>query len=546
MRISLLQLNFHVGDLAGNAAKIIDAVQEQADQNIDLFVTSELALLGYPPKDLLLNQDLVRRSQETLAALAQTLKNDAPILVGNVEFNRTGRGKPLFNSCFLLEAGNILRSFHKKLLPNYDVFDEVRYFESSDEEQVLEFKGKRIGITICEDIWNDRVTEQSPLYRENPVESLRQENVDLLINLSSSPFAIRKQSIRENMLSGIAVAGKIPVIYVNQIGGNDDLVFDGRSCAFDEQGQLIARAKAFAEDSLIVDLQDPQSGRKEESLSEEEEIWNTLVLGTRDYLTKCGFHKAVLGLSGGIDSALTAVIAAEAIGAENVTGVLMPSPYSSQGSIDDSLKLAELSGIKTHRIPIAPMMEAFDKALAPVFEGYEADTTEENIQARIRGNLLMAMSNKHGALLLTTGNKSELSVGYCTIYGDMSGGLAVISDLPKMLVYRLCTWVNKAKGNLIPENIITKPPSAELRPDQTDQDNLPSYEILDAILRLYIEKHKSAEQIIAEGFDSEIVNKIVRLVRLAEFKRKQAAPGIKVTDQAFGTGWRMPVAAKRI
>lgn len=545
MRCSLLQLNFIVGDLAGNTAKIIDAVKSQSDQQIDLFLTSELALTGYPPKDLLLNRDFIRKTKEKMQELAEELKDHPPILVGNIEKNRQGQGKPLYNSSFLLHQGKIVRTFRKRLLPNYDVFDEVRYFETSQEPQVLELNGRRVGITICEDIWNDQVAEKKSLYLENPLKNIREEKIDLLINLSSSPFSINKQNIREDMLSAIASESSVPVLYVNQVGGNDDLVFDGRSCAFNQEGTLIGRAKGFEEDTLTVDLSSDKPGRIEKKLSDEEEIWDTLVLGTRDYLHKCGFKKAVLGLSGGIDSALTAVVAAAALGADNVTGVLMPSPYSSQGSIDDSLDLANRVGMQTITIPIQPMMDAFDQALAPSFEGEERGLAEENIQARIRGNLLMAMSNKKGALLLTTGNKSELAVGYCTIYGDMSGGLAVISDLPKMMVYKLSCWINKEMGELVPVNIIDKPPSAELRPDQTDQDSLPAYEVLDAILHLHIEKHQSAEQIIEKGFDEEVVRKILRLVTISEFKRKQAAPGIKVTDQAFGTGWRMPIAARR-
>ncbi len=546
MRICLLQLNFHVGDIEGNASKITKAVLQHKKDGIDLFVTSELAILGYPPKDLVLNQEMVQSSIDSIKRIAKKIKDCPPLLLGGVEFNKSGKGKPLFNSCYFLKEGHIVDTLQKTLLPNYDVFDEVRYFESAEKEQIIEFHGKKVGITICEDIWNDDPSQGVPLYQVNPVEGLKTKRIDLLINLSSSPFSMKKQALRESMLSGVAESNNCPVVYVNQVGGNDDLVFDGRSCAFDRKGHLIARAEAFKEENFVVDLHQPATNKISDSLSEEEEIWNALVLGTRDYINKCGFSKVVLGLSGGIDSAITAVIASKAIGAENVTGILMPSPYSSQGSIDDSIALSAKNRFPIQTIPIEGIMDSFEGALSSTFEGTPNDTTEENIQARIRGNILMAISNKHGSLLLTTGNKSELSVGYCTIYGDMSGGLAVISDIPKTWVYRLCRWVNETMGDLIPENIITKPPSAELKPDQTDQDNLPSYEMLDAVLHQYVEEHKSANQIIAQGFDSSTVHKIVHLVKISEFKRKQAAPGIKITDQAFGTGWRMPVAAKRI
>lgn len=544
MKICLLQLDYQIGDLCGNKDKIVSAVQTLKGQDIDLVLTSELALIGYPPKDILFNLAYINRVKTTVTEVAKELKGCPPLLLGAVDLNTSGQGKPLYNSVYHLEDGEVKHVFNKKLLPNYDVFDEMRYFESSGESQILNFKGKRIGITICKDIWNDAVVNKAPLYAQNPIEQLRQEKVDLILNLSASPFSIRKHDLRKRMFSQIAKTSQIPVIFINQVGGNDDLIFDGRSCGFDGNGCQLGEAAAFSEDQLIIDTEQKAFDQFPPQMAEEEEIWNALVTGTRDYVKKCGFSKVVLGLSGGIDSALTAVIAAYAVGPENVDVVLMPSRYSSQHSIDDSVDLAQRLNVRAHTIPINPVVEKLEASLAPVFEGYSVDSTEENIQARVRGNILMAISNKHRSLLLTTGNKSELSVGYCTIYGDMSGGLAVISDLPKTIVYRLSRWINKNFNHPIPEHIITKAPSAELRPDQKDQDSLPPYDILDQILYYHIEKHWSQDQIIEKGFDADTVKRIVHLVKISEFKRMQAAPGIKVTDKAFGSGWRMPVSSK--
>lgn len=403
----------------------------------------------------------------------------------------------------------------------------------------------KIGVTICEDIWNDKDFWEIRRYDNDPIETLLAEGINCIVNLSASPFTVGKQRVRESMLSNTARKYKIPVLYVNQVGGNDELVFDGRSCAFDATGRLIAKGKPFTEDIIIVDLNSYSGVISNDDFTPEAEAWNALVCGTRDYIRKCGFKKVVLGLSGGIDSSLTATVAVEAIGKENVLGVLMPSPYSSKGSIDDSLELAKNLGIKTIIIPIEEIMKSYQLSLKEAFAGYKEDVTEENIQSRIRGNLLMAISNKYGALLLTTGNKSELAVGYCTIYGDMSGGLAVIGDVPKTMVYRIAKWLNKVKGNIIPQTIIDKAPSAELRPNQTDQDSLPPYDVLDEILFRHIELHKSKDEIIEEGFEKETVARVLKLVEKAEFKRKQAAPCIKITDRAFGTGWRIPIACKR-
>lgn len=546
MKIAVLQINLIVGDLEGNSNKIIEAVKNLAASKIDLFITSELAITGYPPRDLLLNKAFINKSWRIAEGMSKELSSYPPLLLGIAEPNSSGEGKPLYNSAVLLKDGKISEIFRKTLLPTYDVFDEYRYFEPANSSGILDIAGKKIGVTICEDVWNDRDCAPLRLYRLDPLEKLSSTGIDYLINLSASPFFVGKQKIREDMLGGISRKYKIPLIYTNQIGGNDDLVFDGRSCAFANDGRLIARARAFKEDQLIIDLTSLEGEINYDCLSPEEDAWFALVTGTRDYVNKCGFKKVILGLSGGIDSALTAAIAVEAVGKKNVFGVLMPSPYSSRGSIADSLELANNLGFKTLRLPIQEAMKVFSKILRPAFKEYKPDISEENIQSRIRGNILMAISNKYGALLLTTGNKSELAVGYCTIYGDMSGGLAVIADVSKTMVYRIAKWLNQAKGKIIPQESINKVPSAELRPNQTDQDTLPPYDLLDQILYNYIELHKSGDEIINLGFKREVVLKVLDLVKRAEFKRKQAAPGIKITDCAFGTGWRMPIASQYI
>jgi len=547
MRIALLQLNQIVGDLEGNSKRIENAAKTACAQHADLVVTPELSLLGYPPRDLLLSESFIKHSLEILEKLASQLYAVPMVLVGVAKPNQNIVGRPLFNSMALLHKGKVQQFYHKLLLPTYDVFDEDRYFEAASNPQILTTPGITCGISICEDIWNDTDFWQHRRYHHDPISELVQGGAQCIINMSASPFTVGKQEIRQSMLSAIAAKYQTPLLYVNQVGGNDDLVFDGRSCAFDNTGKLIARGYGFKEDIVIVDISNhTQSGIVEQDdFTEESEIWNALVLGTKDYAHKCGFSKVMLGLSGGIDSAITAAIAVDAFGKENVLGVLMPSPYSSQGSIDDSLQLAKQLGMRTVTLPINDIMNTFDSTLQEVFANSVPDTTEENIQARIRGNLLMALSNKFHSLLLTTGNKSELSVGYCTIYGDMSGGLAVISDVPKTMIYRLARWLNSQRQKtIIPESILTKPPSAELKLNQKDQDNLPDYDTLDKILEMHIEHHKSASQIAAAGFQPSIVSKVLTLVKNAEFKRKQAAPGIKVTDRAFGTGWRMPIAGK--
>ncbi|GAB6127241.1 NAD+ synthase [Humidesulfovibrio idahonensis] len=559
MRVGLLQLNPVVGDLPGNAARIEAAYTSAVERGAELCVTPELALTGYPPRDMLLYQGFAAAAQgeaERLAARLFSKHPEGPALVlGCPEQNRTGQGKALFNAAFWCENGCIRRTIRKSLLPTYDVFDEARYFEPGKAEAgsgVVEYRGRALAVTICEDLWNDKDYWPHRLYPVDPVEAAVANGAEALINLSASPFSLRKQALRQDMLAAICKKRGLPLAYCNQAGGNDELVFDGRSAFFGPDGTMLARAAGFGTDVLVAELfgAAPQT-LPVDDLSAPAETWRALVLGTRDYLSKCGFKKALLGLSGGIDSAVVAAVAAEALGPRNVLGVLMPSPWSSRGSVDDSVALARNLGIGTRTIPIGPLMQGFESALAESFAalapGKGADITEENIQSRIRGNLLMALSNKTGALLLTTGNKSELAVGYCTIYGDMSGGFAVISDLPKTQVYALARHINILKSasapHCIPEAIIDKAPSAELRPDQKDQDSLPPYDVLDAILALHVEREKTAAEIEALGFDAATVARVCRLVKGAEFKRRQAAPGIKIAWRSFGSGWRMPLAA---
>jgi NAD+ synthase/NAD+ synthase (glutamine-hydrolysing) len=547
LRIALLQINPTAGDLEGNSSLIVRGAWSAREQGADLVVTPELALMGYLPRDLLMNRGFVRRACEMLTRIANALGDAPPLLVGLATPNPSDVGRPLFNSAVLLQDGTVGQAFHKSLLPTYDVFDEDRYFEPFHGVQILELKGRRLGISICEDVWNDRDFWKRRRYHQDPIEALAEAGAQAIVNLSASPFYVGKQILREQMLGHMARKYRLPMAVVNQVGANDDLIFDGRSAVFDAEGRLLARAKGFDEDLLVVDLEavDLEAGTGSGSVAPDDfepeaEIWNALVLGVRDYARKTRFRKVLLGLSGGIDSALTAAIAADAMGPENVLGVMMPSTYSSQGSVDDSVEVARNLGIQVITLPISGIMKTYDTVLADTFRGLAADVTEENIQSRIRGNLLMALSNKFGSLLLTTGNKSEMSVGYCTLYGDMNGGLAVIADLPKMMVYRVARWRNRRQAD-IPEAILQKAPSAELRPDQKDQDSLPPYDLLDEILELHVEQCRSAEEIIAEGYEEQTVRRVLRLVRMAEFKRKQAAPVLKVTSRAFGTGWRMPI-----
>lgn len=543
MRIALLQLNPTVGDLAGNIDLILNAARRVPD--VDLAVTSELALLGYPPSDLLLNEDFVERCWQALSQMAEELAELPSILVGLAEHNPSPEGRTLFNSAALLSEGKVMGSFHKTLLSAYDLFYEDRYFEPAKEAQVLQIKDKLLGISIGEDIWNSVEGGNRRPYHTDPMAELMAKDAQVIVNLSASPFTAGKQLHRQKKLSGLARKYSVPILYVNQVGGNDDLVFDGRSCFFDATGRLAARAQGFGEDILVADLDRPEECIAQDDFTPEAEVWRALVLGTGDYVHKCGFSSVLLGLSGGIDSALVAAIAASALGPKNVLGVVMPSPYTSQTSIDDAADLAKNLGMETITIPITDIMNSYDRELAEHFVGLPKDVTEENIQARIRSSLLMALSNKYGSILLATGNKSELSVGYCTIYGDMCGGLSVISDLSKTMVYQLAEWLNSNCNRMvIPESIIKKAPTAELRPGQIDEECLPPYPVLDEILKRYIEEHQDREDLIAAGFDAFWVDRVISMVKNSEFKRRQAAPGLKVTDRTFGRGWKMPVACR--
>lgn len=549
MKIAIAQINPIIGDLTGNATKILDAAQKAAAQSARLLLTPELSLCGYPPRDLLLNPSFVEAMGITLQRLVGELPPNLAVLVGTVEKNlhtHHNGEKPLFNSMALLDESKIKHVFHKRLLPTYDVFDESRYFEPGLQANYFTLDDIDIGVTICEDLWNDEEFWGKRSYAINPIADLAIMGVDFIVNLSASPYSVSKQRFREKMLRHSAVRFQQPIIYANQVGGNDDLIFDGRSFALNSRGELICRASGFAADLVLVEFDEIQrdlipSSIKPEYDREDEEIWHALVLGVRDYAQKCRFSQVVLGLSGGVDSSIVAAIACAALGKENVFGVLMPSPYSSEHSITDALALAENLGIKTQTLPIGELMQGFDHTLAELFAGTEFGLAEENIQSRIRGNLLMAIANKFGYLLLSTGNKSEMAVGYCTLYGDMNGGLAVIADVPKTRVYSICQWLNSDR-QIIPENVLSKAPSAELKPGQVDQDSLPPYEILDDILQRLIHHHQSATEIVAAGHDKVIVDKIIQMVARAEFKRRQAPPGLKITDRAFGTGWRMPIA----
>jgi NAD+ synthase (glutamine-hydrolysing) len=552
MKIAIAQINPIIGDLSGNAQKILEMSQQAASENARLLLTPELSICGYPPRDLLLNPSFVEAMDNTLQKLAEDLPANLAVLLGTVVKNSQAHvagGKNLFNSIALLENGKIQQIFHKRLLPTYDVFDEKRYFEPGLQANYFKLDDLNIGVTICEDLWNDEEFWGKRSYAVNPIADLANLGVDLIVNLSASPYTVSKQHLREAMLKHTTVNFQQPIIYTNQVGGNDDLVFDGRSFALNKQGEIVCRAKGFVSDFITVEFnsnkQDLDFGDiSPVDESEDEEIWNALVLGVKDYVGKCRFSKVLLGLSGGVDSALVAAIATAALGKENVIGVLMPSPYSSEHSISDALALAANLDIKTQILPIGELMSSFDKSLDELFTGTEFGIAEENLQSRIRGNLLMAISNKFGYLLLSTGNKSEVAVGYCTLYGDMNGGLSVIADVPKTRVYSICKWLNSHhQKEVIPENIITKAPSAELKPGQVDQDSLPPYEILDDILDRLIHQHQSAAEIISAGHEPAIVDRVLQLLSRAEFKRRQAAPGLKITDRAFGTGWRMPIAS---
>ena len=541
MKVGFAQLNLTVGDLRGNFGKIVQSYERLSTAGADLVLTPELAITGYPPQDLVFKSRFVPETLEILEELHRRV-GKAALLVGFVDRNE-GKGKPFHNAAALLVRGQPIRKAHKSLLPTYDVFDEDRYFEPAAHVEPFDLNGQKIGVTICEDIWTEHYLPH-PLYDCEPTRSLIEQGAEIILNLSASPFTLQKPAIRYEMVATLARTYRRPIFYCNMVGGNDQLIFDGNSIAVNTSGSLIARLPAFREHEEIIDT-DSTATVEFQNESVPAQLFPALSLGLHDYLAKCGFKSAVLGLSGGIDSAVVAAIAVEALGAENVTGVSMPSQYSSRGSIDDAKNLAENLGIKLLHVPIAETFAVFKSQFKEIFAGRPENETEENMQPRLRAMTLMALSNKFGHLVLSTGNKSELSVGYCTIYGDMAGGLAVISDVPKTMIYDLARWINREK-EIIPRSTIDKAPSAELKPNQKDQDTLPPYEILDEILRLYVEENLSARDIIGRGFDEKTVRWVQRRVDLNEYKREQAAPGLKVTSRAFGLGRRMPIAQKYV
>lgn len=546
MKVGIAQINTIVGDLAGNRALILQSYKELVAEGADLVLYPELTVCGYPPRDLLFKSRFVADTKATLQSIAEEIR-EVPAIIGYVE-DRDPRsvGRPFYNAAAWCESGSIKIVARKSLLPSYDVFDEERYFEPAEAPTIHEWKGKRIGITICEDIWNNPEVPTSRRYCEDPVAVMAKNQLDLLVNLSASPWHEGKNEAREPLVRDAAERCGCPAVYCNAVGGNDELIFDGGSIVAHHERGLIAGLAAFREDKHIVNLDDP-AGYISEHFNPRGNAatQDALVLGLRDYAHKSGFKKGLIGLSGGIDSAVVAALAAEALGPENIIGIALPSAISSQHSRNDAARLATNLGIEYHEVDIAPTVASAESALGDLFAGHESDVTEENIQARARGLLLMAMSNKFGALLLTTGNKSEISVGYCTLYGDMCGGLAVISDLPKMKVYALARHIN-SKREVIPLNTIEKPPSAELRLDQKDEDSLPPYPVLDGILRLYVEEGLSRAEIVDKGYESDVVDDIVRKVDLNEYKRKQAAPGLKTTPLAFGVGRRIPIVQKYV
>ncbi|MBI3694885.1 MAG: NAD+ synthase [Acidobacteria bacterium] len=544
MKIALGQINPTVGDLAGNVNLMVRFAREAAQAGARLVVFPELSVCGYPPRDLVEKPSFLEQTQAELVRLArETATLGVDVICGFARRNSSHTGKTAANCAAYLCEGEIRFTQQKMLLPTYDVFDESRNFAPGESQVVLPAFGRRLAITVCEDVWNDKQFWERQLYPRDPVEELASQGADFLINISSSPYHMHKRRLRQEMLAAIACRHRVPVVLVNQVGGNDQLVFDGTSFVIDATGQVRALAKSFEEDLVLYDTE-TNTGDLHETLADEPEaVYQALVLGTRDYVRKCGFERVLIGLSGGIDSSLTAAIAVDAVGRENVTGVGMPGPYSSEGSVADARATAERLGIRFELIGITKAYETFGQTLGSVFAGRPADVTEENLQARLRGVTLMALSNKFRALVLTTGNKSELAVGYCTLYGDMCGGLAVISDVPKTLVYELSRVANRRHNDAIPEAVFTKPPSAELRPNQKDSDSIPEYDVLDPILKAYVEDNESPDCIARRlAQPLELVRKIARLVDRNEYKRQQAAPGIRVTSKAFGIGRRIPIA----
>jgi NAD+ synthase (glutamine-hydrolysing) len=544
MKIALAQFNPTIGDFSGNTARILSLAEHAQQRGASLAVFSELCLCGYPPQDLLERPAFIERNVKELKELAK--KVPLPAVVGYAGRVKSKRTKAIANKAALLCGGKIVFEQSKMLLPTYDVFDESRYFQPAEKQATYDFGNEHLGVTICEDVWNEKNFWPESRYDRDPVTELVVQGTTLLLNISASPYTIDKRSLRFDMLRSIAKSHHRPVVYVNQVGGNDSLIFDGASMALTADGKVAAQALAFEEDLVLFDTETGQGEIHAQPREEIEYAYRALVIGTRDYVYKCGFKKVLVGLSGGVDSAVVAAIAVDALGAGNVQGVSMPGPYSSEGSKNDARELATRLGIELITLPIGDVFGAYRKALAPAFGGLSEGVAEENVQARIRGNYLMALSNKFGSMLLSTGNKSELAVGYCTLYGDMAGGLAVISDVPKLMVYELANWINRER-ELIPRATIDKAPSAELRPDQKDEDSLPPYDVLDRILKLYIEDLKSPQEIADRyGFDLQLVKDIALRVDRNEYKRKQSAPGLKITSRAFGFGRPFPIAQRFI
>jgi NAD+ synthetase len=542
MKIALAQINPVIGDFTHNTEKIKAAAKRAKDRSCDLVVFSELAISGYPPRDLLEKRDFVEANLTYLQGLVKCIEGIG-VICGYVDRNPRKAGNPLYNSAVLFEGGEILHTAHKRLLPTYDVFDETRYFEPGSECTPYPYKNHRIGLAVCEDIWNDREFFMKPRYSIDPVERMVNEGANLIINVAASPYYVGKRGFKRDMFLNIVKKYEVPLVYVNQVGGNDSVLFDGISLAYNAKGELIARARDFEEDMVLYDTTSQEGEIHPISESDTESILNALVMGTRDYIHKCRFSKAVVGLSGGIDSALTAYVAVQAIGGDNVLLVFMPSPYTNKENFEDTKTLATNLGAELVIVPIDAEFETLLKDLSHLLKDVATEVTGQNLQARIRGTMLMAISNKLGHLLLSTGNKSELAVGYCTLYGDMNGGLAVISDVPKTMVYRIARLINKDK-EVISERIIQKLPSAELKPNQLDQDDLPPYETLDDILKAYIEDNKVPEEIIEMGFEPSIVMDIIKRVDQNEYKRHQSPPGLKVTTKSFGYGRRYPIAQR--
>ncbi len=542
MKIAIAQINTIVGDLRGNSELILKYISKAKESSVNLIIFPELTITGYPPKDLIEHPWFIKKNIEWLNKIAVACDTVAAV-IGYIDFSTDNVGKNLLNCAAVLYQGKIFSRHPKTLLPTYDVFDEGRYFDIAKENNPVKIFGKRFGISVCEDIWNDELYwGRFREYPRDPIEELYKKGIDVLINISASPFTLNKRILKEEMFKNTVKRYGVPLIHVNLVGGNDSLIFDGWSFIMDKNGSIICETSDFKEDYIECDFDGKENIRHKTTSQNMERLFKALVLGLKDYAGKCGFKKVLVGLSGGIDSALVAALASEALGAENVLGISMPSRFSSEGSFKDSEELAKNLGIEFRIIPIETIFSSYIETLEPHFKGTPFNIAEENIQARVRGNILMAISNKFGYLVLSTGNKSELAVGYCTLYGDMSGGLAVISDVPKTMVYELCRYINKIK-KVIPDAIMTKPPSAELRPNQKDTDSLPEYDVLDPIINAYVEEHKSIKEIAEKNnLEEKFVSRIIKMIDINEYKRRQAAPGLKVTGRAFGEGWRMPIA----